>query len=197
MNELHRPDLLAVLCACGCGEETPIAARTLSREGRFKGKPNRFIRGHNTRVRPRRPPRQVADLPVDYERFWSKVGQGDNGCWAWRASLDAGGYGQFELHPTVLKAHRVSWELMLGPIPEGLPLDHLCRNRACVNPEHLEPVTHRVNALRGLKGYALRTFCKSGRHDITLPENVYVRPTGKRQCRPCIEEASRRRHAKA
>lgn len=71
--------------------------------------------------------------------------ESESGCWEWIGTLSSEGYGRFEKD----LAHRVSYRRSVGPIPEGLQLDHLCRNRRCVNPEHLEPVTGRINTLRG------------------------------------------------
>lgn len=84
------------------------------------------------------------------ERFWSKVDKSGE-CWLWTAGKTGGGYGHF--HPAAdgpVRAHRLAYEMVIGPIPEGMQLDHLCRVRHCVNPAHLEPVTNRENALRGM-----------------------------------------------
>mgnify|MGYP001608583411 CR=1 FL=1 len=89
-------------------------------------------------------------MPTLDERFWAKVLVGD-GCWDWQASKTPGGYGSFRAADRTVCAHRFSYELLVGPIPEGLDLDHLCRNKGCVNPEHLEPVTRRENMLRAPK----------------------------------------------
>lgn len=109
----------------------------------------------------------------------------DSGCWEWTGRLDTFGYGQVDW-PNSKKAqsaHRAIYKHLIGEIPEGMELDHLCRNRRCANPAHLEPVTHRENCRRGLKGI-LRTHCKLG-HELT-PENTYVQPkTGQRHCRKC------------
>ena len=82
------------------------------------------------------------------ERFWRNV-QVTEKCWNWTASCGSGGYGQITYKGKHLQAHRVSFEWKKGKIPESFQLDHLCRNRKCVNPDHLEPVTSRENTLRG------------------------------------------------
>ena len=123
------------------------------------------------------------------ERFWSKVEQG-NDCWIWTGVPNGDGYGNFWNGESWSRAHRWSYEQMVGPIPEGLVIDHLCRVRNCVNPAHLEPVTQSVNFLRGdgpraaAARNAMRTRCKHG-HPL-WGENLYVRPsTGHRYCRTC------------
>jgi hypothetical protein len=126
-------------------------------------------------------------------RFWKKVHVTD-GCWLWQGALSKDGYGRFSFDHTYAYAHRWAYEYMRGPIRDGLTLDHLCRNRGCVNPDHLEPVTIRENTLRGEGPTAQRaamTHCPKG-HEFT-PENTYVRPaTGHRQCRACKLERQRR-----
>jgi hypothetical protein len=135
------------------------------------------------------------------ERFMEKVEKTEDGCWLWLASLDARGYGQFRRPepPHIAKAHRVSYELHVGPIPEGLTLDHLCRVRHCVNPDHLEPVTNRENILRGesfTAQQARQTHCVRG-HEFT-PENTHVW-RGHRGCRACDRQdrPERRRRERA
>lgn len=123
-------------------------------------------------------------------RFWSKVSvNAKSGCWEWQAFLTPKGYGQFSVKGRMVRAHRFAYEWMVGPITEGMELDHLCRNRRCVNPDHLEPVTHRENVLRGdlvaatKKRFADMTHC--GRGHALSGANVYVRRNGKGECREC------------
>ena len=124
-----------------------------------------------------------------------------DGCIVWAGALDSKGYGRVYVgtrldgRAQTRFAHRVAWELANGPVPDGLPLDHLCRNRACINVAHLEPVTHRVNILRGVGITAVnaaKTACISG-HEYT-PENTRIIRTGARIhriCRACRKKWSR------
>ena len=111
-----------------------------------------------------------------------------NDCWYWALAYDVKGYGRAWFSGRQHKAHRLVYELLIGKIPEGLELDHLCRNRLCVNPSHLEPVSHAENVRRGKAGrhHRSKTHCVNG-HEYT-PENTYLRPTqlkGLRDCRKC------------
>jgi hypothetical protein len=127
--------------------------------------------------------------------FWSKVRVLPNGCWEWTASRISG-YGQFARTLPRL-AHRRAYERLVGPVPEGLELDHLCRNRACVNTDHLEPVTGSENAMRGLRPIQLRSkrYCPHG-HPYS-GSNLYIRTDGARECRICRREHVRRHARKA
>jgi len=133
------------------------------------------------------------ERPDATTRFWEKVDK--NGpvpeycpelgpCWMWLAFCDVHGYGKFGGLDwrQVQLAHRFSFELLVGPIPKGLTLDHLCRNPRCVNPAHLEPVTHKDNVLRGespMAKQAKQTHCKRGH--LLPPKNE----RGKRECAEC------------
>ena len=121
------------------------------------------------------------------ERFWEKVDKTDT-CWLWTAALGVGGYGEFRVTATLQgKAHRWAWENLVGPIPEGLTIDHLCKIRRCVNPAHMELVTSAENALRGSgppAENARKTHCKNG-HPLTESTN------GRRLCRVCRNEGIR------
>lgn len=122
-------------------------------------------------------------------RFWSKANwdaHDDERCWQWLASLKPEGYGQFRFEGLTVYAHRMAYELEVGPIPNGLDLDHICRNRSCVNPSHLDPVTRKENIHRG-DAMKLKSHCGSG-HEYTNT-NTYKRPDGYRECRACRKAA--------
>jgi hypothetical protein len=136
-------------------------------------------------------------LPEE-QRFCSKVRVDINGCWNWIGAKMGGGYGGFmskRHNPKVhMQAHRWAYEYFKGPIPEGLTIDHLCRNRACVNLEHLEAVTMKENLRRG-NGFAginaRRTCCKNGHLLVPYPYTG----SAQRHCPICTWEREKRRRS--
>uniref|UniRef100_A0AAT9JAA2 ORF17 n=1 Tax=Nitrosopumilaceae spindle-shaped virus TaxID=3065433 RepID=A0AAT9JAA2_9VIRU len=121
-----------------------------------------------------------------FKRFMIKIEQNGN-CWQWIASKDPSGYGKFMLNKKLISSHRISYELFKGEIPKGLQIDHLCRNRACVNPEHMEVVTQKENLRRGDKtnigrNNRLKTHCPQG-HEY-IKENLVKSDPG-RKCKIC------------
>lgn len=118
-------------------------------------------------------------------RFWRYVDKQDGGCWLWTASVRPDGYGEFRAHGRLVRPHRFAYEALVGPIPEGMVMDHLCRVRHCVNPAHLEPVTPRENVVRGVGSTIIRLRVCGNGHEMTAA-NTYVRPdTGHEVCRRC------------
>lgn len=124
------------LCQCGCGERTRIAEKNCTSNGDIKGRPRRYIVHHHRRK-----------SPLEY--VVEDRGYPDGPCWIWQRAISGTGYGNAWVGGRVVRAHIVVYQRHKGSIPPGLELDHLCRVRSCVNPDHLEPVTHIVNVLRG------------------------------------------------
>lgn len=112
-----------------------------------------------------------------------------NGCWEWQAYRNPAGYGILMVDRKPRRAHRLTYELLVGPIPAGLEIDHLCRNRACANPAHLEPVTRLENVRRGMAPAAsaernrAKTHCVRGH--LFDEANTRITPKGYRDCRAC------------
>lgn len=158
----------AKYCRCGCG-------RTIDKRATF-------ARGHSHHMIPQ---------PL---RFWLKIAAPDvNGCTVWTGPVDGCGYGMFWVGDRNVRSHRYAWEMAygFGSIPEGMQLDHLCRNRPCVNVGHLEVVSLLENIRRGECSAAVnarKTECKHG-HPFDEP-NTIVRPDGTRKCRACKKTAA-------
>jgi HNH endonuclease len=127
------------LCECGCGQPTRIAKYTAKRDGLVKGKGKRFLAGHGRTQRERI---YVSDYSAEDRGYVTP-------CWIWAGFKGTGaGYARVMIGAKHQLAHRAMYEQEVGPIPEGLTLDHLCNVHACVNPAHLEPVTLQENIRR-------------------------------------------------
>ena len=129
-------------------------------------------------------------------KFWAKVNKSET-CWLWTGFITRQGYGQFGhgVRGVTMRAHKLAWEWENGPVPDGLVLDHLCRNRACVRPEHMEPVTPRENALRGIGPTAInsrKSRCKCG---LRLNERRRCTRCDRRKNYPRLEREKRERDA--
>ena len=127
----------------------------------------------------------------------NSIPEPNTGCWLWTKATCSSGYGTIHDNYRTLVAHRVSFAIHRGPIPEGMHLDHLCRTRACINPWHLEPVTNRENVLRGqsvMSSRAAQMFCKRG-HFLS-GENVYRigKNRNGRACVRCARDAASARY---
>ena len=130
------------------------------------------------------------------KRFWTKVRVDENGCWRWLASVTDRGYANFDFNGGKRRAHRVSYQELVGPIPDGLVVDHLCRVRDCVNPAHLEAVTIWENTLRSTSPTAelsRRTHCPKG-HPLSGSNLAAYRLKldGRRNCKTCNRDRTRR-----
>lgn len=129
----------------------------------------------------------------DVARFWKYV-QKSGACWVWLGGLSATGYGKFRVGSRTVSAHRFAWELLEGPIPDGLQIDHRCRNRRCVRPQHCQVVDHRTNVLVGYGPCAInarKTHCPKG-HDYVYRWNG--RFGWQRVCLRCRNERAKARY---
>lgn len=130
---------------------------------------------------------------LDYLR--SRCVVTENGCWLWQGCISDGRYGSLKYKGRIRRAHCVTYELSVGPVPDNLELDHTCKVTTCINPEHLEPVTHKVNVQRGDlkhvsgKRYAAQTHCIHG-HPYE-PHNLYLDKKGHKSCRTCARDRNR------
>ena len=133
---LVKLEKIGPLCACGCGGAAPVAKRTNIRKGERRGEPLQYISGHNSRGRTDLTRYHVIDrgLPTP--------------CWEWIGPLNRKGYGFVQIDRVKKNAHRAVYEHLVGPLPRNLHLDHLCRNKRCVNPAHMEPVSAAENNRR-------------------------------------------------
>lgn len=147
---------------------------------------------HAARFRRVRPIHQGRKTRQEF--FSAHINRDPSGCWLWTAKIGRNGYGRYA---EAELAHRVAYELWKGPIPAGLEIDHLCMVKHCVNPDHLEAVTHAENLRRRDLIYGIRTAvteCPHGHpYDST---NTYLSPSGRRQCRECARIRAARNRAK-
>jgi len=136
-----------------------------------------------------------AELPTLRESVYGRLVEDATGCWVWQGARTSSGYGNVSDGAGLLVVtHRLVWVWERGPVPAGLDLDHLCRNRACANPAHLEPVTRRENIRRGTGPTAVnmaKVLCAQG-HPLPAP----LRPGRQRVCLPCQAAAVRRYKAR-
>jgi len=129
------------------------------------------------------------------ENFWKRVVKTKD-CWNWVGTTNNYGYSSLLIKGKYWQGHRFSYTLKNGPIPEGLVIDHLCRNRVCVNPKHLELVTNKENILRGVGPTAInksKTQCSNGHKYNT--KNTYISKEGRRYCRVCDRLRKRVRYS--
>lgn len=129
-NQEHEP-----ICRCGCGKKTAVLKYANRGRGYNAGDSRRYIKGHEHRMSP-----HGKDYIV-----------GENGCWVWQLATNKSGYATTHVGGKTKDAHRVYYESLVGLVKKGLELDHLCRNRKCVNPQHMEQVTHAENMKRSPK----------------------------------------------
>lgn len=162
--------MTTVLC-CVVGCTTPA---------KYRGK--RLCNRHYLRIW-KRGTTELPTKPTVRQQIEAAVFVDEEGCWRWLDSVSPNGYGRIGVE----YAHRLAFEEFVGPIPDGMTIDHLCRVKTCCNPDHLEAVSLRENILRSEGPSAINarlTRCQRG-HEFTA-ENTYIAPSGRRQCRACI-----------
>lgn len=163
------------LCQCGCGTRTGLYTKTMS--GHVRGQPRKYLAGHHMKLKDP----------------W--VINAETGCWLWQGFIDPGGYGtRGHRGGKSSMAHRRVYEERKGAIPFGLQLDHLCKVRHCVNPDHMEPVTPKINTLRseGITALSSRkTHCKQG-HSLPPELQFNVSQGFHRRCKVCQKEQQKR-----
>lgn len=141
---------------------------------------------------------KLEGLPSETQRVFSILEIGDSDtCWEWKGIKAPNGYGRINVKRdkwTSVAAHRWIYEHIHGPIDKSLDMDHLCRNRSCVNPNHLEPVTRSVNIKRGVISSRLKTQCKRG-HEYSESNTRRQKGFGTRSCRECEKIRSKRKYA--
>ena len=131
-----------------------------------------------------------------HDRFWERVEKTET-CWLWKGAKDPHGYGRFWVKPRYVIAHRLAYELAIGPIPDGHEMHHECRVRDCVNPSHLTPVTRRTHPDVGHAVNSAKTHCPQG-HEYT-EDNTFIETTGgrrQRRCRQCLRAQWRQRETR-
>lgn len=149
-------------CECGCGERTPVATYTRAHDGIYKGFPVRFLNGHSTRL----------NQP---KLIWAEEDRGyETPCWIWQRCVASDGYGRVTFGGKARRAHVAVYEQERGHVPDGLQLDHLCRVRSCVNPDHLEPVTNAENCRRGAKATLTKAAVRTIRRDLENGRSQYA-----------------------
>jgi hypothetical protein len=141
-----------------------------------------------------RHPRALLSSSID-AMFWHTIPIPECGCWVWTGAMLECGYGFIAVAGKRKLAHRLAYELAIGPIPDGLEIDHLCRVRSCINPSHLEPVSHQVNVKRGnagkITGARNRAITHCPRGHAYSGDNLHITTRGSRWCRACHRDRMR------